>query len=134
MADVGGQQPSSPTYDTAAAAAAAGGAVGGAAGVHHAPSSVSPDGASSYSDNLISSADAALMAEAFRHQLRNAGIDQPVEEGESPDSQNQPDMLSRELAEEGRDIRSVGSSRGVRVETLSDTGETITGGGRNSFG
>lgn len=47
-----------------------------------------------------------------------------MEEGESPDSQaTEPPgvLLGRQLAEEGRDIRSVGSSRGVRVETLGDT-------------
>ncbi|THH11643.1 hypothetical protein EW145_g514 [Phellinidium pouzarii] len=59
--------------------------------------------------------------------------DQPVEEGESPEAMaEQPELLSRELAEEGRDIRSVGSSRDVRVETLSDGGDTTTA--RNSFG
>lgn len=41
-------------------------------------------------------------------------------------------MMSRELAEEGRDIRSVASSRGVRVETMSDSGSTVQDhGGRN---
>ena len=38
---------------------------------------------------------------------------------------NAPTALMRikELAEEGRDIRSVGSSRGVKVETLSDAAD-----------
>jgi hypothetical protein len=49
--------------------------------------------------------------------------DAPVEEGDTPDSQDRGRAeLSRELAEEGRDIRSVSSSRGVKVETLSDDG------------
>lgn len=132
MADMGTSQPLSPTYDPHPAVAAAGGAAGGTAAAR-AASSVSPDGESSYSDNLISNADAALMAEAFRHQLRNAGLGSAVEEGESPESQNtqQPDLLGQHLAEEGRDIRSVGSSRDVRVETLSDA-DTVQG--RNSFG
>jgi hypothetical protein len=53
--------------------------------------------------------------------------DAPVEEGESPpDSTDRGrEELNRELAEEGRDIRSVSSSRGVRVETLSDDADTI---------
>jgi len=37
--------------------------------------------------------------------------------------QKEHQLLSRELAEEGRDIRSVDSSRDVRVETLSDAGD-----------
>ena len=69
------------------------------------------------------------MAEAFRKALRKPEFtDQPVEEGESPDAINDhPELLSRELMEEGRDIRSVGSSRGVRVETLSEGGEDFEG-------
>ena len=88
------------------------------------------DGASAHSDNLFSGADAAVMAEAFRKALRKPEFaDRPVEEGESPDANNehddQPELLREHLAEEGRDIRSVGSSRGVRVETLSgEDGET----------
>jgi len=35
-------------------------------------------------------------------------------------------LMNRELAEEGRDIRSVGSSRGVTVETLSDHDDNHT--------
>jgi hypothetical protein len=67
------------------------------------------------------------MADAFRKALRKPDFNgSPVEEGDSPDSQqaNTGELMSRELAEEGRDIRSVESSRGVQVETLSDTGET----------
>jgi hypothetical protein len=60
------------------------------------------------------------MADAFRKALRKPGFpDLPVEE-DSPDSrERKEELLSRELAEEGRDIRNVGSSRGVKVETPS---------------
>lgn len=101
---------------------------------HHAPSAVSPDGASvtshanSAGDGPFSGADAAIMADAFRKALRKPDFaGEPVEEGDSPDvheDRNEDDIMNRELAEEGRDIRSVGSSRGVRVETLSDAGDT----------
>lgn len=107
----------------------------GAAGSGHRASSVaSPDAASSIShggsagDGPFSGADAAIMADAFRKALRKPDFaDNPVEEGESPGSQqpNNAELLSRELAEEGRDIRSVESSRGVQVETLGDTGRTV---------
>jgi hypothetical protein len=66
------------------------------------------------------------MADAFRKALRKPDfIGGPVEEGDSPDSQqSNTQLMSRELAEEGRDIRSVESSRDVQVETMSDTGAT----------
>ena len=112
-----------------AAGAAAGGSVR-----HRASSVASPDAASLISHGgsageggPFSGADAAIMADAFRKALRKPDFaDNPVEEGDSPGSQ-QPDngeLINRELAEEGRDIRSVESSRGVQVETLSDTGKT----------
>nr|GAT50577.1 predicted protein [Mycena chlorophos] len=98
----------------------------------NAPSVVSPDGASTISRagsgdaGPFSGADAAIMADAFRKALRKPDFaDRPVEEGESPDTNpeaTEEQLLSRELADEGKDIRSVGSSRGVKVETLSDTG------------
>lgn len=103
---------------------------------HHPPSVVSPDGASTISrvgslgdSGPFSGADAAIMADAFRKALRKPDFaGHPVEEGESPDNpenENPEDLLlNQHLAEEGRDIRSVSSSRGVRVETLSDSGET----------
>ncbi|KAJ7288511.1 hypothetical protein C8J57DRAFT_1280516 [Mycena rebaudengoi] len=78
----------------------------------------------------FSGADAAIMADAFRKALRKPDFaGRPVEEGESPendipDAPNEQEILNRELADEGRDIRSVGSSRGVKVETLSDSGDT----------
>ncbi|KAI0248566.1 hypothetical protein BJV78DRAFT_1156403 [Lactifluus subvellereus] len=76
-----------------------------------------------HSDTPFSGADAAIMADAFRKALRKPDFaGRPIEEGDSPESQEQKEhrLLSRELAEEGRDIRSVGSSRDVRVETLGD--------------
>ncbi|KIK59400.1 hypothetical protein GYMLUDRAFT_74598 [Collybiopsis luxurians FD-317 M1] len=123
------QSPGSPLLPSGAAGA--GGAAAAGAG---AASLVSPDGASSISHGgsahggeggPFSGADAAIIANAFRTMLRKPDFaDAPVEEGDSPDSQERGRVeLSRELAEEGRDIRSVSSSRGVRVETLSDTGE-----------
>ncbi|KAJ7069966.1 hypothetical protein C8F01DRAFT_1114778 [Mycena amicta] len=97
-----------------------------------APSVVSPDGASTISragsagdPGPFSGADAAIMADAFRKALRKPDFaDRPVEEGESPDNPEttEDELLTRELADEGKDIRSVGSSRGVKVETLSDAG------------
>lgn len=126
MANVqdGATGPVSPQLESAVTGATFGGAAVAA-------SSTSPenDGASEHSDNLFSGADAAVMAEAFRKALRKPEFtDQPVEEGESPDAINDhPELLSRELMEEGRDIRSVGSSRGVRVETLSEGGEDFEG-------
>ncbi|KAI1793279.1 hypothetical protein LXA43DRAFT_233950 [Ganoderma leucocontextum] len=80
----------------------------------------------------FSGADAAIMANAFRQALRKPDFaDTPVED---PDEiighahQSRTELLNQELAEEGRDIRSVGSSRGVRVETLSseDGNDTAT--------
>lgn len=123
------QSPGSPLL--AAGAAGPGSSGHGAAG-QRAPSLVSPDGASSISHGgsageggPFSGADAAIIANAFRTMLRKPDFaDAPVDEGgESPDSQERGRAeLSRELAEEGRDIRSVSSSRGVKVETLSDDG------------
>ncbi|OCH85752.1 hypothetical protein OBBRIDRAFT_286277 [Obba rivulosa] len=109
-----------------------GGAVlgGAAAGAHRPASADAHDGASTVSGSEaapFSGADAAIMADAFRAALRKPDFaSRPVEEGESPEDINSersrgPDqLLNLELAEEGRDIRSVSSSRGVRVETLSD--------------
>lgn len=100
-----------------------------------APSVVSPDGASTISraasagdTGPFSGADAAIMADAFRKALRKPDFaGRPVEEGESPENHEgaKEELLSRELAEEGRDIRSVSSSRGVTVETMSDSGDTV---------
>ena len=104
---------------------------------HRPPSPEVHDGASATSRvsdaALFSGADAAVMADAFRAALRKPNFaSRPVEEGESPEMELANDdgagaeasgLLDRELAEEGRDIRSVGSSRGVKVETLSDAAD-----------
>ncbi|THV03889.1 hypothetical protein K435DRAFT_851487 [Dendrothele bispora CBS 962.96] len=104
-----------------------GAAVVGAANLQRAPSVVSPDGASTVSragsageGGPFSGADAAIMADAFRKALRKPDFTDPPPDEESPGRDEE--LLNRELAEEGRDIRSVSSSRGVRVETLSDEG------------
>jgi hypothetical protein len=80
----------------------------------------------------FSGADAAIMADAFRKALRKPDFaGRPEEEGESPPEKptapEGDELLREELADEGRDIRSVASSRGVKVEpsTLSDSGSTI---------
>ncbi|EIN12583.1 hypothetical protein PUNSTDRAFT_81866, partial [Punctularia strigosozonata HHB-11173 SS5] len=98
-----------------------------------APSTVPGDGASEISRahsessaSPFSGADAAIMAEAFRKALRKPDFAaQTLEEGESPDSlgvvgPKEGELLNAQLKEEGRDIRSVGSSRGVRVENLGE--------------
>ena len=103
---------------------------------HRPPSPEVHDGASTMSRvseaALFSGADAAVMADAFRAALRKPNFaGRPVEEGDSPETENEvgganaeaSGLLDRELAEEGRDIRSVGSSRGVKVETLSDAAD-----------
>ncbi|KAM6494069.1 hypothetical protein JOM56_010430 [Amanita muscaria] len=99
---------------------------------HHGaiPASLIHDGASSISrpgsateTGPFSHADAAIMADAYRKVLRKPDFTGRVEEDAEPEVKE--DIITRELAEEGRDIRSVGSSRGVRVETLSDNGDTI---------
>ncbi len=87
------------------------------------------DGASAYSDGPFSGADAAVMAEAFRTTLRQPDfIGRPVEEGESPEAtaeRRENELLTQRLAEEGRDLRSVSSSRGVRVNRGEDDEATI---------
>lgn len=91
------------------------------------------DGASTDSGGPFSGADAAIMAQAFRTTLRQPGfMDSPVVEGEGPDH-NDVEAEDDDIGgagssrhhgslamskEEGRDIRSVSSSRGVRVESL----------------
>ena len=72
-------------------------------------------------DPMISTNEAAYMADAFRKALRKPDFtDRPQEEGESPESnavEADQQLLKSELADEGRDIRSVGSERGVKVVT-----------------
>lgn len=103
-----------------------------AAAASQRPQSPDVDGVSTVSHGsdaaLFSGADAAVMADAFRAALRKPNfMDRPVEEGESPEAD--PDqgaaragslLIGRELAEEGRGIQSVGTSRGVTVQSLHD--------------
>ncbi|TDL23178.1 hypothetical protein BD410DRAFT_839087 [Rickenella mellea] len=122
MANAGAAAVTSPQIPSSTLVGVGAGAATGS-GINRAGSIVSPDGASSNSDGPFSGADAAVMAEAFRKALRKPDFaDRPVEEGESPDTlpNKETELMNRELAEEGRDIRSVGSSRGVRMETLGD--------------
>jgi hypothetical protein len=83
------------------------------------------DGASTisraHSDAVpFSGADAAIMADAFRKALRKPEFaGGQLEEGDTPDSQKeqrQNELLGRELAEEGQNLRAVSSSRDVRVQ------------------
>lgn len=122
------QNPNSPQLPLLAGAVAGGART---SSEHHRPSSiVSPDGVSDISraqsagdQGPFSGADAAIMADAFRKALRKPEFaDATVEE---PEERRDDALINRELAEEGRDIRSVSSSRGVRVETLSDAGDTV---------
>jgi hypothetical protein len=101
------------------------------------------DGASTTSagDAPFSGADAAIMADAFRKMLRKPDFAQRLEGDDSPEAAEDDEdndqheasgagLIGRELAEEGRDIRSVSSERGVRVETGtvgSDAGSAAIG-------
>lgn len=76
----------------------------------------------SAAEGVITGTDAAIMADAFRKALRKPDFaDRPQEEGESPETNNNDTnetealLLNRELAEEGQNIRSVSSERGVHV-------------------
>ena len=89
------------------------------------------DAASTTSEGggALSGADAAIIADAFRKKLRKPDFAvRSVDEGDSPDTTGEREreteaagnvVLSRELAEEGRDIRYVSSSKGVKVESQS---------------
>lgn len=72
---------------------------------------------SAQESGLFSGADAAIMADAFRMALRKPEFmgGSPEENSEEKERQ-ETELLNKELAEEGRDIRSVSSSRGVKVE------------------
>ncbi|KDN33621.1 hypothetical protein RSAG8_13285, partial [Rhizoctonia solani AG-8 WAC10335] len=83
------------------------------------------DGASNRSGETgpISGQDAAILAGAFRAMMRKPDFaSRPDEEGESPEEKNARE-LKEQLAEEGRDIQSVRSERGVRVHTAEDGSE-----------
>ncbi|CAG8650864.1 17332_t:CDS:2, partial [Acaulospora colombiana] len=94
--------------------------------VRNAPSIRYNDGGSinsrsiSGGEGVITGSDAAIMADAFRKALRKPDFaDRPQEEGESPEqngaNETEALLLNRELAEEGKNIRSVSSERGVKV-------------------
>lgn len=124
MANAGG--PSSPLLGAGAAAGSISHehAVRDGASVHDGASTMSRAGSAGNNEAPFSGEDAAIMADAFRKMLRKPDFAaRRVEEGESPE-EGKESILGRELAEEGRDIRSVKSERGVRVETLSDGGDT----------
>ena len=114
-------EPSSP-HAAAETTLLVGTAAAVASGVHRDSSVRYPpgtDGASVLSGSdagPFSGADAAIVADAFRQALRKPDFaGRPVEEGESPENREEEELISRELAEEGRDIRSVSSARDVRV-------------------
>ena len=74
----------------------------------------------------LSGADAAIIADAFRKKLRKPDFAvRSVDEGDTNGERERDTeaagnvVLSRELAEEGRDIRYVSSSKGVKVESQS---------------
>jgi len=77
---------------------------------------------SAQESGLFSGADAAILADAFRMGLRKPEFggtnESPEEPEESPEekARNEAELLNKELAEEGRDIRSVSTSRGVKVD------------------
>ncbi|KAG6914688.1 hypothetical protein DXG01_015933 [Tephrocybe rancida] len=126
MANAGG--PSSPLLGAGALGGT--GSIAGhdaardGASMHDGASTMSRAG-SAGNEAPFSGEDAAIMADAFRKMLRKPDFAaRRAEEGESPDGpdaeEGRGSILGRELAEEGRDIRSVRSERGVKVETLSD--------------
>lgn len=100
---------------------AAGPATSGAPGTHerHAgdDGSLISRSNSAQESGLFSGADAAIMADAFRMALRKPEfMGETPEESPEEKAMKEAELLNKELAEEGRDIRSVSSSRGVKVE------------------
>lgn len=96
---------------------------GGASGTHEKAPAPADDGSlisrsnSAQESGLFSGADAAIMADAFRMALRKPEfIGETPEESPEEKAKKEAELLNKELAEEGRDIRSVSSSRGVKVE------------------
>jgi len=87
------------------------------------------DGASMVSSSdmtapgMFSVADAAIVAGAYRRAMREPDFSaHPVVEDESPEqaeasSELERQLISQELAKEGRDIRSVSSARDVKVQS-----------------
>jgi hypothetical protein len=98
-------------------AGATAGAGAGAASSSRAGSTHTKD-----TDAPFSGADAAILAAAFRDTLRNPdSVSRPLEEGESPDKEADSEeerqlFLHQQLKEAGKDLRSVASSRGVKVQ------------------
>jgi len=72
---------------------------------------------------ILSSADALIVAGAFRRVMREPDFGgRPVEEDESPDqaepsAELERQLINQELAKEGRDIRSVYSARDWQVHS-----------------
>lgn len=83
---------------------------------------------SANAEGAITGSDAAIMADAFRKALRKPDFAQTHEEGESPETQGTGEteglLLNRELAEEGQNIRSVSSERGVKIVADEDPPRT----------
>lgn len=99
------------------------GSFAGGAGVGDTSSIMS--GSDTTGTGMLSGADAAIVADAFRQAMRKPDFSgRPVEEDESPDqleddaatAERELQLINEELAREGRDIRSVGSARDVRVQ------------------
>ena len=138
--NVGAPPPMTQRYDPTASPLLPPPSIGGAAaGAFAGGSTHTHDGASTISDSggPFSGADAAIMADAFRKMLRKPdfaaqgegqnpresgggfGAEEGYEGEDSGDVEEGGDrtgVLRDQLAEEGRDLRSVGSSRGVKVE------------------
>jgi len=101
------------------------------------PSLTRHDGASTISranstdvGGPFSGADAALMAHAFRETLRKPEFDElpPAENDEAAQADaaaREAELMSKELADEGRDIRSVSSERGVLIEPVASEGDHV---------
>jgi hypothetical protein len=138
--NVGAPPPMTQRYEPTASPLLPPPSIGGAAaGAFAGGSTHTHDGASTISDSggPFSGADAAIMADAFRKMLRKPdfaaqgegqnpresgggfGAEEGYEGEDSGDVEEGGDrtgVLRDQLAEEGRDLRSVGSSRGVKVE------------------
>lgn len=106
----------------AAASSARGGSRDGAPGGGVGDTSSMMSGSDTTGTGMLSGADAAIVADAFRQAMRKPDFSgRPVEEDESPDQVDDEgarelELINLELAREGRDIRSVGSARGVQVQ------------------
>lgn len=92
--------------------------------IHSNPINHAASSASNNPEGVITTSDAAVMADAFRKALRKPEF----ADGESPETQGTGEteglLLNRELAEEGQNIRSVGSERGVHIVDDADPPRT----------